>query len=301
MKIKILSIVLLFLFFGLNAAEPLKLNLEKDKVYSVISKTETNISQNMNGMQMDITSNGVSKISFKPLSSEGDIMFVKVTFDSIVNEMNMPGRNIVMNSSKPGNPKNPDDLMNNAFSILSRNPLEAKITKSGKVIAINNAKAVMAEVMKALDSLPQASQMQMRPMLEMTLSEEALKTMVETVTSYFPENNETEAWTNKFIYSAQGMTLEVKSNYKVKERKGNELIIAGESVVEPSGDGKMKMNGMEFAFDMRGMGSADLTVDATTGWIIKGKGKQRMKGSITANGMNIPMEIETKSEFKNVN
>ena len=277
------------------------MNLEKDKTYSILSISENNISQTMNGMQMDMTNKSVSKISFAVVSKEADYMLVKVTFDSVASEMNMPGRNISTSSVKPGDPKNPDEFMNTAFYILSRNPLDVKISYIGKIIEILNAKPTLALVATSLDSLPQVSQMQMRPMLEMILNEASLKSMVETIICYFPENGETDNWSTKMSVSAQGMTLAINSKYKIKEQKGNEIIITGESTIEPAGDGRMKMNGMDLTFEMRGMGNGELNIDANSGWIINGKSKQRMKGSVTANGMNIPMEIESKIEYKKVN
>ena len=303
MKIKNLTLALGIVLISIGstkAASPIQLNLEKDKNYKILSYTEQTISQSMNGMDMEISMKNTNLISFNIVSKEMEYMMAKVSFDSMVNEMDMPGRSMVMSSAKPGDPTKQDEAMNTAFYILSQNPLDVKISYSGRIIEISNANAVCEKMYKSLDSLTQAAQMQMRPMLEASLNTASLKSMIEMIISYLPENTNATAWDSKTTISASGMNLDILSKYKVKEQIGNDITLTYEATIEPSGDGTATMNGMKMTFDLRGLGNGELTLDAATGWIIKGKAKQRMKGSITANGMNIPMEVNSKTEFKTV-
>lgn len=284
----------------LNAQTELKLKLEKGKTYSAITKSEQTMNQSMNGMQMVIVINSTSSMSFTPTSLEDGFMNVDVKIDSMVTSVDMPGRKMITNSNKPGNPKNPEEVMSTVMNQVCQNIIKAKMSYTGKIIEFTNVKDIAASALKAFDSVPEPTKSQMKPMAEMMVSESTLKSSIETITAYFPQNTVKvgDKWEGKLTISAGGMTLLITNNYKLKAIDGNIATIAAEAAIEPGGNGKMNMNGMQLDFEIRGMGSNDLTIDTTTGWIVKAKGKQRMQGNISFSGNSMPLEIEGKSEVE---
>jgi hypothetical protein len=63
----------------------------------------------------------------------------------------------------------------------------------------------------------------------------------------------------------------------------------------------MEMNGAQITPDIRGIGKSELLVDPETGWLLKGKSKQQLKGEMSVsaggNSFNIPIEIITNVEM----
>lgn len=298
-KLNLLALALVMLSSAVMASTQLKLNLENGKTCKVKTKTAQTITMNMNGMDMNTEMSMESSISFSVTAVKEDTFEMDVLFEQIVNKIDMPGRSMTMSSAAPGDPSKPEEVMNTVFFILSQNTLKVIMSSSGRVIDITNAKEITEKALAAFDSVPPAMQMQMKPMAEGALGKANLKSMIEAITAYFPDKNSTnnQNWESNISISANGMELVSKSKYKIKKTEGSNIVLAAESTIEPAGNGKMTANGMEVAYEMRGMGQSELTIDALTGWIIKGNGRMRTKGSITAGGMNMPMEIESKTEF----
>ena len=284
------------------AATILKLNLEKGKSYKVKSTTQQTIDISANGMQMNIEINSISAISLTPKSIEADYFIAQVKFDSIVTNMSMPQGSMKMNSNKPGNPNNPMEIGGFAMYHLCKNPLEVKMSYSGKVIEIINIKAVNDSINKVVDLLPESSKGQLKPSIEAMASESALKSMIEAITAYLPEKpvDKGDKWESKSALKPNGMELNVTTTYKLKSIVANQAELSGDAVIESGADGTMNMNGMKIPFEMRGISSSELTIDPQTGWIIKGKTKSKLQGSVTFGGNASPMGISGTTEIEAV-
>jgi hypothetical protein len=293
----ILLTAVLMSFSATKAATILKLNLEKGQTYKLKSVSQQTITQTMNGMQMNIETNNTAVLEFLPEALETDYMLVRVKFDSILSNMNMPMQSIKINTNKPGNLKNPGDLMNNVMSVLVKNPLEVKFSYTGKVIQIINAAAIHDSALRMLDSLPEASKTQMKPIVEMTVNEDALKSMI-VLFSYFPDKpvEPGDKWETSVTIIPRGMELITSTKYKLKNITDGQAIINGDVTIESAENAVMNVNGMQMPFEMRGMGTSELTIDVKTGWIVNSKSKQKLQGSITFNGNAMPMDIESTSE-----
>ncbi len=302
-KLFILSIASLFLLgSSMQAASNLKLNLEKGKEYKIKSSSLQTMTMTMNGTQINTDVNSVNVIKYLPEKLDADYMLVRVSFDSIVSNVNNPYKTIKTNSNKPGNPKNPDDLMSNVMATLVKNPLEVKLSYAGKVLEIINLNAVSDSIFKQLDSLPEASKTQMKPAVEMAVNSDILKMMIESPINYLLDKpvNTGDKWESNYTIKPNGMELLIGINYKCKNIANNQADLSGDITIESAENGVMNMNGMQIPFDLRGLGTTDMTIDLATGWLIKGKSKQKMQGSMTFNGNPMPMEIESKSETEGI-
>jgi hypothetical protein len=298
-----LSIAALILsVFSMQAAPNLKLNLEKGKEYKIKSTTSQTMSMTMNGAQMNTDVTSMNAIKFIPESLETDYILVRVSFDSIISNVNNPYKTVKINSNKPGSPKNPDDIMSNAMAVLVKNPLEVKLSYSGKILEVINLKAVFDTILKQLDSLPETAKGQMKMAVEMAFNLDMFKMMIESPINYLTGNpiNQGDKWESKFTIKPNGMELLIGTKYKCKNIENNQAGLTGDVTIESPENAVMNMNGMQIPFDMRGMGTTDISVDLNTGWIIKCKTKQKMQGSMTFNGNAMPMEIESKTETEAV-
>lgn len=282
------------------AATTLKFNLEKGKSYKVKTTSQQTIAMTVNGMQMNMEIKNISVTSLSPKSLEKDYFIAQVKFDSIVNDMSMPQGTMKMNSNKPGDPKNPMEVGGFAMFHLCKNPLEVKLSYSGKVLEIVNIKAINDSLNKVIDTLSEPTKGQLKSVIEMMASESALKSMIEVLTAYLPEKavDKGDKWESKTILKPSGMEFQVITNYKLKSITVNQAELSGDAVIESSADGTMNMNGMKIPYEMRGISSSESTIDPQTGWVIKGKSKSKLQGSMTFGGNASPMEINGTSEIE---
>lgn len=284
------------------AAPILKLNLEKGKEYKIKTTSSQTMAMNANGMQMNTEVNSSTGIRYLAESLETDYLLVKVSFDSIITNVNNPYKSIKINTNKPGNQKNLDDLMSFVNLVLVKNPLEVKMSYTGKVIEILNIKAVTDSAMKQLDSLPEPSKSQMKPAVEMTIGADMLKVIIESPLAYLSGNAivSGDKWESKITIKRNGMELSIGTKYKCKSISDNKAELTGDVVIECPENAVMSMNGNQIPYEMRGMGTTEASVDLSTGLIIKSKGKQKMQGSMTFNGSAMPMDIDAKIEVEAV-
>jgi len=99
------------------------------------------------------------------------------------------------------------------------------------------------------------------------------------------------------------MDMNQDGTFSLEGLSGDEAEISGDVVVE-SLPGTMEMNGAQITPDIRGIGKTELLVDTNTGWILKGKSKQQLKGEMSVNAggnsFTIPVEIITDVEMSAV-
>jgi len=297
----LLSVAIFVTSVSLKAAPLLKLNLEKGKEYKLKSSNVQTVEMTMNGSQFVTEVSNFSSVKFLADSLKTDYMIVKITFDSIISSVKNPYKNSKINTNKPGNPKNPDDLMTNVMIVLVKNPMKVKLSYSGKIIEILNLKAISDSAMKQIDSLPEATKTQMKPAVESAISLDMLKMMVESF-GYLSGNmiSSGDKWEAKNTIKPNGMELSIDTKYKCKSITNNNAELTGDIAIESPENGVTTMNGMQVPYDLRGMGTSEVTVDLNTGWIIKSKGRQKMQGSMTFGGNAMPMNIESNFEAEAV-
>jgi sRNA-binding regulator protein Hfq len=289
-----------FAILNIQATTNLKLNLEKGKEYKINSTTIQNMVMTVNGMQMNTDVNSFNAITYLPDSLGKEYMIVKVTFDSVISNVNNPYRPMKINSNKPGDKKSPENLMSNVWSTLSKNPLIVKLSYTGKVIDIRNLNAIMDSVSKQLDSLPETMKPQMKGAVDNALSFDVLKMIVESAMSYLNDQpiNSGDKWESKYTIKPSGMELSITTKFKCKNIENNQANISGDVLIESPENAVMNMGGQQAPFDLRGMGTSEMSVDLNTGLVIKGKMKQKMQGSMTIQGNPMPMNIESTTEIE---
>lgn len=280
----------------------LRFNLEENSVYRVKATTIQNTTQTVMGNEQSIQTNTVSVISLKPLKKMENEMITEVRFDTIITSISQPQMEI--NSTKPGdlNSEVPADIMNCIFNRMSNTAFLVQMDYAGNVIGFMNLESLVSDIMQGTDSLKGQAAPFLVQRMESMLNEKALKTMVEGVTIYLPgkEVKKGEKWDITSTISGGGLDMSQASTYQLVELSRNEAKISGETVVE-SLPGTMETNGAQITPDIQGIGETELWVNPNTGWILKGKSKQQLKGEMSVNAggnsFNIPIEIMTNVEM----
>lgn len=283
----------------------LKYNLEKNKIYRMKSVTEQDISQTMNGDQRSSTVKNIVVLSLKMTSSDANLISADVKFDSIVFLFNMPGMSMDVNSSKSGSvsSEDPSTVMNYFLNKMSKTVFNIKMTYSGGVTEITNAKAQSDSILSGL-SLVKG---QMAEMLKMRakamVSPESLKGMIEGFTAILPgkEVKIGDKWENHITITSDGFSTLIVNSGKLKKITGNVAEIACDGTTEPANQNPMEIGGMQISSDLRGAIKGTTTVDTKTGWIIKNSSKNNAVGTMSmkmgGNDMSMPMEVNGTVEI----
>lgn len=277
-------------------------NLELNKVYLVKNVVVQNTNQTVMGNEQSIQTNVTSVLSLKPLKQMEGEMMVQVRFDTILTTISQPPMEI--NSTRPGdlNSTDPAQVMECIMNRMTNSTFVVKMTNTGRVVEFMNLKPTVDGILQGIDSIQGQAAPFIKQRAEMMVEEVSLKSMIESTTAYLPGKvvKTGEKWESNIKLAGGGMLMAQNGTYKLEDLDKKTATISGDLVVE-SEPGTMDMNGAQITPDIRGIGKTNLTIDAETGWIIKGESKQQLKGELAVNAqgnnMTIPIEINTTSEI----
>ncbi len=292
------------MFFSLSAQKSvrLKYNLELNKTYRAKQSSIQDTKQTVQGNQQSVQVTNTIVMSLKPLKIDDSSMIAEVRFDTIIIITSTPQMEI--NSSKEGDlhSTDPGKVLECFLNRLSNSTILVKMTNAGKVTGIMNIDQVAASVLQDADSIQGPAAASVKNRAEMIVGEKSIKTMIEGFTAYLPGNEVKvgDKWDSNLKISSGGMDMEMNTTYKLNKLDNNMAEISGDVIIDSSGSEPMEMNGAKITPDIRGIGKTEITVDAQTGWIVKGSYKQQLKGDLNVSApgtsMQIPVEINSDGE-----
>jgi Family of unknown function (DUF6263) len=280
----------------------LKMNLEKNKVYRFSSSSEQTISQTINGNQQTTDSKTNHSVSIKMVDVTAGFMITEVHFDTLVTYTNTMGKTVNISSVSEGNIKSAEtaDIMSYIMNRLSKNPLYIKMDFSGKVLEVVNAKMLSDIIMKDTSSItltgPVASAV--KTGIKNLISDNTLKTMVETFTHYLPgkQISTGDNWNVTEETNSGGMTLDIITTYHLDRVNGNAANITAESNIKAAENASpMVAGGATITYDdLKGLSKSNLVIDIRTGLVIENKAKTHIAGNlgISAPGMSMQMPMD---------
>jgi len=297
MKKLISTVFFTLLGISLMAQAPviLKLNLEKGKVYKVKSTSKQAMQITAGGQQinMDVLSSNV--ISYKVLKQENGVMDIEFKFDTIASKTSSPMGNKETNSAKLASNDPVEKIMNK----MSANKIIAKISTAGKFIDFVNYSKFKDNVMFVLDSIPAGKKDMAKTVADMLLKESAVKSMIEPLFAYLPENavKVGDAWETTYLRSASGMSMLALNSFTLKGIVENVATVSSKTEIEslPSTDPSAQMSQ-----ELKGSMTFDGTIDVTTGLALRNTAKGRIEGTTTVknngNEMKMPIIVDSQSE-----
>ena len=299
MKTFIFSAILTIFGVSLMAQTPvsIKLNLEKGKLYSVktTSKQTMEIVASGQLFNVDATSNNV--VTYKVLKQVNDIMDIEFKFDTIASKTTSPMGNQETNSAKPGG-NEPQGIIMNKFSA---NKIIAKISTAGKFIDFVNYPAFKDKIMFVLDSIPATKRDQAKIVADAVLQESAIRTRIEPLFAYLPENavKTGDSWDTSYSLIANGASMLSLNTFTLKSIEKNAANVSGKSEIEslPSNDPNAQMTQA-----LKGTMTSDGTIDLTTGLITKNTSKGHIEGTMTmkSNNMEMKLKMDSQSEVTTI-
>jgi hypothetical protein len=286
----------------------LKLKLEKNKVYRFKSVSSQNVSQTMNGVEQTTTTNSNSVMSLKMMDMASDLIVAEVKFDTIVTSTNTMGKLSVINSANVGNMASEEagEVMSVVMNRLSKNALYVKMKPTGEVTEIVNLRMLQDIVLKDTGMISAKLAPMLKPQIKNTVEANALMTMINMYTFNLPakEVKKGEQWNTTVPVNSGGLSLEISTNYKLEDLKGNQAFVKSESSIKAAANAApLEYPGAKITYEsIKGIGKSDMTFDTTTGILTDNITKTSVAGDLNVNAggmsMQIPMKINGETSVK---
>lgn len=302
------TVVLFSLSIMAQNTANLKLNLEKNKVYRLMSVSEQAITQTINGVQQTTESKVHYTLSLKMIDATADFMITELHFDTLNTNTNSMGKIVNISSASEGDIKSAEtaDVMSCIMNRLSKNALFVKMDFTGKPFEIVNSKMLSDLILKDTSSITLTGQMAAAVKKEIinTVSDNTLKTMIGMFTWCLPGKQVStgESWEVAQQMNSGGMMLDIITTYHLDGLSGNNANVTVESNIKAaqnadpieSGGAKVTYN------DLKGLSKSNMVIDIRTGLIIEDKAKTHISGNlgISAPGFSMQMPMDINGESK---
>ena len=286
----------------------LKMNLEKNKVYRFSSVSEQTIIQTINGNQQTVETKTNHALSIKMMDVTPGFMITEVHLDTLITKTNSMGKTVNMSSVSEGNIKSAEtsDIMSSIMNHLSKNALYIKMDFSGKVLDIVNLKMLSDLIMKDTSSMTLTGPMAaaVKAGIKNQVSDNTLKTMVESFTKYLPGKlvSTGDNWNVNESTNSGGMALDIITTFHLDGVNGNAANITAESSIKAAENAAPIISGGATITydDLKGLSKSNIVIDTRTGLVIEEKAKTHIAGNlgISAPGMSMQMPMDINGTSK---
>lgn len=277
----------------------LALNLEVGKEYIQKSNAKMTITQNFNGMPIEIGMNIKGDYVFKVIGAENDQYDMEVKYRTVEMEMeSAQGK-----SSFSSNKASEQDIMSTMLSRMIDKPFKMIMGKNGKVIEIKGIDNLFGGMFEGFD-ITQQQKDQILAQLKQSYGAKAFKGSFEQITAIYPEGKVKlgKKWTTETNIEA-GMSVHVTTNFELKAANTEYFLLHGEGDLSSNPNSPfVKQNGMDMKILLDGNLTSDIKIDRKTGWIIDATIVQNLSGNTELKaseqmpeGMSIPMTVKSKS------
>ena len=271
-----------------SAQVKLSLNPEVGKKYEYHMETLQNIKQNVMGQEIPVETemSGTYLMEIKNKTSQE--IHVQLTYLDITFIVTNPMMNIRYDSKKPNeNPSEMDKTFEKMFKALINSPFIVVFEPGGSVKSVTGMDVIIEKMIAAVSADGQIAA-QMGAQMSQQFSGESMKNMFGQVFNFYPENAVKigDSWNVENTMLMNNINLGIKSKNTLKG------INANKATIEVAGDIDMDMEGGKLS----GKQTGTMIVDTVTGMPATTELSQNMKGSIKAQGMDIQMEMTSKTK-----
>ena len=178
----------------------------------------------------------------------------------------------------------------------------ARVEKNGTVGKITGVTETLAKIL-AKDTLPTG---EMRRPVEQSLgqhfSEKSIRRALTAMFSIYPTKpvavNET--WTDEFELDSE-FPLTGRRTSKLTKVEGKRWTIEANTSVEPRAEATVvNLAGMPVEYNLQGYQLDTIELDATSGWVLRFQGEQKITGRTQSAAGEIPITVETVFEVETV-
>jgi len=282
------SLCLMSCFFTVSAQVKLSFNPEKGAKYEYRMETVQTIKQNVMGQEilMETEMNGTYLMEIKEKTpQEIHAVLTYQEFRFVVSSMMMKIR---YDSKKPiENPSDMDKMFEKMFSTLIGKPFTVVFAPNGSVKSVTGMEEIIENMLKATSGDGQVVAIMGSQMTQL-FNDEGMKNMFEQSFNFYPDNavKVGDSWDTEITMPMGDMKFGIKTKNTLKKVSTNM------ATIEVAGDINMDMGEGKFT----GTQTGTMIVDTTTGLPVTSDVSLNMQGFFNAQGMEMQMEIITKTK-----
>lgn len=269
----------------------LKLNLEKGKKYYYTFSNEQNIRQEMMGDTIKFKQSITWGYEMEVLDVKDGIMTVKTTYDHI----KMANDNQMVSLSYDS--KEPLDSTNMfafVMSLFLKKSFTMDLDSEGKVSNVQGFDEIFSTI---ITELGEGGEM-IAQNLRSQFSEESVAENLEQGFKIFPGKTikTGETWTSTNNVTGP-IFMDIENTYTLKSVKKGSANVELTSTIKENAEnpGIASLPGAEITID--GTQTGTMEIDVETGLIKKSKISQKIEQKISAQGMEIPIHVESELEI----
>jgi len=270
----------------LQAQVQLSFNPEKGVTYTHLFKTEQTGKQTINGQEIPLNTTVDMLFAMDVTDKSAAEISVECTYKEFVLSMGTPMGTLTYDSKKPEKDlSEPEKLMSQVMGSLIGRTFKMVYAPNGRVKSVSGVSEIMADVLKSADSNPAVQQM--AGMFLQSYNDDAMQQMFGQTYNFYPENKVKtgDSWQGDLSFAAMGMNTDTKNTYTLKSVKDGIALIDAVSVLSMKQD----------TGEMSGSQKGETKIDIKTGMLESSSAVQTLTGKLTVQGIDILMDMTTKS------
>jgi len=271
-----------------SAQIKLSFNPEMGKKYEYRVELAQDIKQNVMGQEMPVKTEMNSTYLMEIKNKTAQEIHVHFTYSDFKFLVSSSMMNSSYDSKKPTeNPSEIDRMLGKMFSALIDKPFTVIFAPDGSVKSVTGMEAVIKNMLDAVSGDGQLGA-QMGAQMSQQFNDESMKNMFGQSFNFYPDKAVKigDSWDMKNSILMNSMNLNINSNNTLKGINSNM------ATIEVAGDIDMDVEGSK----LTGKQTGTMTIDTATGMPTTSDISQNMSGSIKAQGMEIQMEMITKTK-----
>jgi len=284
----------LFLVSGLTIAKAqvkLSFNPEKGKNYEYQTEMIQNIKQNVMGQEIPVEMEMSVKYLMEIKDKTPHETTVQLTYEEMVYIVSSPVMKMGYDSKNQiENPSDIDQMLGKMIGTMIGQSIVVVIAPDGSVKSIDGMDTIGESMVSAIADGGQMIA-QLGAQMKQQFNDEAMNNMFKQSFKFYPENTVRagDSWNMENTMMVNNMNTVSKSKYTLKSVSRNIATIA------VNGETEMNM-GMGMEGKVAGTQTGTMTVDTKTGLPLTNETSQNMKGAFKVQGMDMQMELTSKSK-----
>ena len=293
MNIKNIVIAGSFLVWGINSASAqqtgLSFNPEKGAKYEYHTEMTQSVKQTVMGQEMPVVVEMSTKCLMEIMDKTTQEITVQYTYREMTYNISNPMMKMEYDSKKPIETlSGMNQMLGKMLGVMIGQSVTAVYAPDGSVKSFSGMETINKNMINAIaDSGPEG--MQTGELMRQQFTDDAMKNAFEQSFKIYPANpvNVGAGWNMENVATVNNMKTSSKTRYTLNEVKNGVAFVAV--------DGEMEMNpGAGMGGKITGTHTGTITIDTKTGIPLTNEILQNAKGSIIAQGMDIPTEIVSK-------
>ena len=289
MKSRTILLAAAFICCGMLAQAQIKPAFNPEKGEKYMYRQVADMNQSFSGQEMSNVVEILTEMNIK--EKNNNEVTLDYTFKEIVATMSSLMMSFKVDTkNKAANTSDIEKMIATVYDCIIGKSLQLVVTPDGAIKSISGHDAIMEDVRKVVSSLSGMEQGMANGMVSQTFSEDAIKNSFEQLFKIYPDKEVKvgDSWSKDYTFEITGMSNNFKNTYTLKSVSNDIALldVASVQTMKPGG-------GMEG--EIKGEQKGQMRLNVKTGMIIQSSFEGSSKGNISGQGMDISMDITSKT------